>query len=80
MPTRQVSVRVSEDHLALADTLIPYVESLPGADLVTNVSRGSVLRLAVAEGLAVLDARRQAQEPAQGAVQSALASTMWELK
>jgi hypothetical protein len=64
-PTPSVNVRLSRDLLSRADDLAPRIaaadprlSAVAGAD---GLSRGAVLRLAIVEGLDVLDARYPAR-------------------
>ena len=55
-PRKLISIRLSEDDLARADALMPALERVPEL-AAARVTQAMVLRLAITEGLKVLEAK-----------------------
>lgn len=58
-----VTLRLPPEQLARLDALIPAMQQSPELGVFGKVSRADVARLALAEGLRILEARYNAQPP-----------------
>lgn len=62
MGFKQITIRVDEDDLAVADRLVPLLKQLEYMDQAGNVTQAAVLRIAIHQGLATLGAKLSQQE------------------
>jgi len=63
--THPIAMRITEQMIAQADSLIDYVETMPGIIASgRKVTRGTVFRMAVALGLELLETQAREAEQA----------------